>query len=260
MLSDKVCLITGTSRGIGQVIAERFAAEGGIVYANARSEGCLDEWAEQVTDNAAGQIVPIYFDMTRSEEIRQAVMRIRKEQGRVDVLVNNAGMIVNEMLGMVSIDKMREMFEVNVFGLTELTQLIATRFMIKQKSGSIVNIASIVGVEGSRGQIAYSASKGAVIALTKSMAKELAPHNVRVNAVAPGMTATDRLNVKIKDVYKDNTPPIGMGRLGTPEDVANACLYFASEQSSYTTGQVLVVGGGYDTLSRVLFDIDFEAR
>lgn len=243
MLSDKVCLITGTSRGIGQATAERFANEGGIVYANARSEGCLDEWAEQVTDNAAGQIVPIYFDMTRSEEIKQAVMRIRKEQGRIDVLVNNAGIVTNEVLGMISIDRMREMFEVNVFGLTELTQLVATRFMVKQKSGSIVNIASAVGVEGSRGQIAYSASKGAVISLTKSMSKELAPYNVRVNAVAPGMIATDRIKTTIKDVYKDNIPSIGMGRLGTPEEIADTCLYFASEQSRYTTGQVLTVGG-----------------
>lgn len=243
MLSDKVCLITGTSRGIGQVIAERFAAEGAIVYANARSEGCLEEWAKQVTDNVAGQIIPIYFDMAKSEEIKQAIMRLKKEQGKIDVLVNNAGIVTNEVLGMISIDKMREMFEVNVFGLTELTQLVTTRFMVRQKGGSIVNIASIVGVEGSRGQAAYSASKGAVIALTKSMAKELAPHNIRVNAVAPGMIATDRIKTTIKDVYKDNIPPIGMGRLGTPEEIADTCLYFASEQSSYTTGQILAVGG-----------------
>lgn len=260
MLSDKVCLVTGTSRGIGQKIAERFAREGGVVYASARSAGCLEEWAERVNAETPGKIFPIYFDMTSSEEIRQAVMRLKKEQGRVDVLVNNAGMVTNEVLGMISIDKMREMFEVNVFGLMELTQLISTRFMVKQKSGSIVNIASIVGVEGSSGQVAYSASKGAVIALTKSMSRELAPHNVRVNAVAPGMIATDRLKVTIKDVYKDHIPPIGMGRLGTPEEVAGACLYFATEQSSYTTGQILVVAGGYDTQSRALFDIDFEAR
>ncbi|MCH5275686.1 MAG: SDR family oxidoreductase [Lachnospiraceae bacterium] len=243
ILEDKVCLITGASRGIGQKTAERFVEEGGIVYANARSKGCLEEWAGQITARTTGQIIPVYFDMTKSEEIKQAVMRIKKEQGRVDVLVNNAGMVTNEVLGTISIDKMREMFEVNVFGLTELTQLIATRFMMKQKSGSIVNIASVVGVEGSRGQAAYSASKGAVIALTKSMSKELAPHNVRVNAVAPGMIATDRIKTTIKDVYKDRIPSIGMGRLGTPEEIADACLYFASEQSSYTTGQILVIGG-----------------
>lgn len=260
ILKEKVCLITGTSRGIGQKIAEKFAGEGGIVYASARSEGCLEEWAESINAKVSGKIYPIYFDMTSSEGIRQTVMRLKKEQGRVDALVNNAGMVNNEMLGMISMEKTREMFAVNVFGLLELTQLIATRFMVKQKSGSIVNIASIVGVEGSRGQAAYSASKGAVIALTKSLAKELAPNNVRVNAVAPSMVATDRLKVTIKDVYKEHVPPIGMGRLGTPEEVADACLYFASEQSSYTTGQILVVSGGYNTQSRALFDIDFEAR
>lgn len=244
MLSEKVCLVTGTSRGIGQKIAEKFAQAGGLVYASARSAGCLEEWAESVNAEVPGKIYPIYFDMINSEGIRQAVMRLKKEQGRVDVLVNNAGMVTNETLGMISMEKTKEMFAVNVFGLLELTQLIATRFMVKQKSGSIVNIASIVGVEGSSGQVAYSASKGAVIALTKSMSRELAPHNVRVNAVAPGMIATDRLKATIKDAYKDHIPPIGMGRLGTPEEVAGACLYFAAEQSCYTTGQILEVAGG----------------
>lgn len=245
MLSEKVCLVTGTSRGMGQKIAEKFAQAGGLVYASARSVGCLEEWAESVNSKVPGKIYPIYFDMTSSEGIRQAVMRLKKEQGRVDVLVNNAGMVTNEVLGMISMEKTKEMFAVNVFGLLELTQLIVTRFMVKQKNGSIVNIASVVGVEGSSGQVAYSASKGAVTALTKSMSMELAPHNVRVNAVAPGMIATDRLKTTIKDVYKDHIPPIGMGRLGTPEEVANACLYFASEQSSYTTGQILNVAGGW---------------
>ena len=245
MLSGKVCLVTGTSRGIGRSIAEKFAGEGGLVYANARSAGCLEEWAERINAEVPGKIYPIYFDMTSSEEIRQAVMRLKKEHGRVDVLVNNAGIVTNEVLGMISMEKTKEMFAVNVFGLLELTQLISSRFMIKQKSGSIVNIASIVGVVGSSGQAAYSASKGAVIALTKSMSMELAPHNVRVNAVAPGMIATDRLKTTIKDVYKGHIPPIGMGRLGTPEEVADACLYFASEQSGYTTGQILNVAGGW---------------
>ena len=244
MLTEKICLVTGTSKGIGRCIAERFAQEGATVYASARTEGCLEEWADQINSYGKGKIIPIYFDMKDSAGIRQAVMGLKKEAGRVDVLVNNAGMVTNENLGMISMEKTREMFETNVFGLLELTQFIATRFMMKQKSGSIINIASIVGVEGSRGQVAYSASKGAVIALTKSMAKELAPMQIRVNAVAPGMIATDRLKVTIKDVYKDHVPPIGMGRLGMPEEVANGCLYFASDAASYTTGQILVIGGG----------------
>lgn len=244
LLQDKVCMVTGTSRGIGQKIAERFAEEGAVVYASARQEGCLEEWAEQKNREIDGELIPIYFDMTDSNGIKQAILRVKKEHGRIDALVNNAGMVSNEVLGMISMDKMRNMFEVNVFGLLELTQMIATRFMMKQKSGSIINIASIVGVEGSKGQIAYSASKGAVVAITKSMSKELASYNIRVNAVAPGMIGTDRLKTTIIEEYKDNIPPIGMGRLGTPEEIADTCVYFASDASTYTTGQVLVVGGG----------------
>lgn len=243
LLNKKVCLITGTSRGIGQKIAERFAKEGGIVYANARQKGCLEEWACSINEKVSGNVLPIYFDVTDSDEIKQVLVRLKKEQGRVDVLVNNAGIVTNELLGMVSKNVMRNMFETNVFGLLDLTQHIAVRFMMKQKSGSIINIASVVGLEGSRGQVAYSASKGAVIAMTKSMSKELAAYQVRVNAVAPGMIETDRIKATIKDVYKDRIPEIGMGRLGTPLDVAEACLYFASEGACYTTGQILVVGG-----------------
>lgn len=243
LLADKVCLITGTSRGIGQSTAERFAGEGAIVYAEARTEGSLDAWAEEISSKTEGKIIPVYFDVTDSEGIKKAVIRLKKEQGKIDVLVNNAGMVTNELLGMISKDKTREMFEVNVFGLLELTQLVATRFMMRQKSGSIVNIASLVGVEGSRGQVAYSASKGAVIALTKSMAKELAEYHVRVNAIAPGMIETERLKTTIEDVYKGNIPFVGMGRLGTPEEVADACMYFASELSTYTTGQILGIAG-----------------
>ena len=243
LLKDKVCLITGTSRGIGQSIAQRFAQEGAIVYANARTVGVLEKWADEVNLESKGSVIPVYFDITDSSAVKQMIMRIKKEQGKIDVLVNNAGMVTNEVLGMISKEKTREMFEVNVFALMDLTQIVATRFMMKQKSGSIINMASMVGVEGSKGQVAYSASKGAVVALTKSMAKELAEYNVRVNAIAPGMINTERLQNTIKNVYKDNIPQIGMGRLGKPEEIADACIYFASDVSAYTTGQILAVAG-----------------
>lgn len=258
LLGGKICLVTGTSRGIGREIAERFAEAGGFVYASARQEGCLKDWANAMNTSVAGKISPIYFDVTDPVAVKQTVVRIKKEQGRLDVLVNNAGVVHNGALGMVPMDRVREMFEVNVFGLLELSQLVATRLMMKQKSGSIVNIASIVGVEGSRGQVAYSASKGAVISMTKSMAQELAPYQIRVNAVAPGMIDTGRLHVEIKEEYSDNVLPIGMGRLGNVGDVADACLYFASDMASYTTGQVMVVGGGYDTQSRALCHIEYQ--
>jgi 3-oxoacyl-[acyl-carrier protein] reductase len=257
LMRGKVCIVTGASRGIGKSIAERFVSEGALVYATARTDGCMKQWVADTNKINKGIVIPEYFDMTDSVAIKRFVVRLKKEHGRVDVLINNAGIVQNELLGMISIEKMKKMFGVNVFGLMEISQLVAVKLMKPNKKGSIVNIASIVGIEGSKGQIAYSGSKGAVISITKSMAMELAVDNVRVNAVAPGMISTEKLQCTIKDAYKDDIPNIGMGRLGTPEEIANACLYFASDMSSYITGQVLTVGGGYDTLSRDLFDIKY---
>ncbi len=244
LLLSKICLVTGASRGIGAAIAERFAREGAVVYANARTPGSIDAWADELSQKYGTRVLPLYFDLTDADAMKLAVLQIKKNDGKIDVLVNNAGMVSNQLLGMVSRENTRAMLETNVVALLDLLQLVATRFMMKQKSGSIINISSIVGVEGSKGQVAYSASKGAVIALTKSAAKELAPYQIRVNSVAPGMTDTERIQVTIKEQYKGMTPEIGMGRLATPLDIANACLYFASDLSAYTTGQILTVAGG----------------
>ena len=243
VLEGKICLVTGARRGIGRAIAERFVMEGAVVYAIIREETNDLEWMDGINHKAGGKIIPIYFDLTKENEVKKAIQCLKKEP-RVDVLVNNAGMVTNERLGMISREKMRNMFEVNVFGLLDLTQYIVSRFMIRQNSGSIINIASMVGSEGCKGQVAYSASKGAVIAMTESMSKELVEHNIRVNAVAPGMIGTARLKDTIEQKYKNNIPFIGMGRLGTPEEVADACMYFAADHSKYTTGQILAVGGG----------------
>lgn len=258
LLKDKYCMVTGASRGIGRKIAEVFAAEGAIVYVSARTEGCLDEWAYQINVCNIGQIIPVYFDVSQKDEIKNAILKLKKGSGCLDVLVNNAAMIRNELMGMISWQHTREMFEVNVFGLLELSQLVAVKLMRPNKKGSIINMASIVGVEGSRGQVAYSASKGAVISITKSMAKELAKDNIRVNAVAPGMVDTERLQITIKEKYRENIPEIGMKRLATTKEIANACLYFASDLSTYTTGQVMVVGGGNGTLSREFYNITYQ--
>jgi len=235
LLKDKVTFVTGARRGIGRAIARLFAENGAIVYANAVSEGSLDDFACE-------NIIPIYFDVTDTSAAKSAIMRIKKEQGRLDALVNNAGIMHTALIGMADSATTHKMFDVNVLAVLELVQL-AARLMTRQKSGSIINLSSIVGVNGQSGQLAYSATKGAVIALTKSAAKELAPSNVRVNAIAPGMIDTDLLSVLSAESAELSKSQIGMGRLGTPDDIARACLFFASDLSEYVTGQILGVDG-----------------
>lgn len=237
MLDQKICLVTGCNRGIGKAIALTLANAGGIVYANARREDSIDYFCE-----TSGKIIPVYFDVTDTDAAKKAIMRIKKEQGRLDVLVNNAGVMKDALIGMVTHDQIEKIFATNVFAVMEMIQL-ATKLMGRQNSGSIVNMASIVGVNGNAGQLVYSASKGAVIALTKTASKELAPKNIRVNAIAPGMIDTDMFRSIGTDHMQERIDLIGMKRLGTPEDVAKACLFLASDLSTYITGQILGVDG-----------------
>jgi 3-oxoacyl-[acyl-carrier protein] reductase len=242
LLNGKVSLITGAGKGIGKITAERFAEEGSIVYANSRSRGELDEWAESISRKYDARIIPQYYDITDHQRVKDAVMQIRSENQRVDILVNNAGKVTYELLGMISHKNLQELFEVNVFSMIYLIQLVS-KIMSRQKSGSIINISSIVGVNGVRGQLAYSASKGAVISLTKSAAKELAADNIRVNAIAPGMVGTERFTKVLNEKFDDKIKTIGMSRLADPAEIADACVFFGSEMSTYITGQILGVDG-----------------
>jgi len=242
LLTNKVALITGTSRGIGKGIVEQFAANNSIIYANARTEGSIDEYVQFIREKYNVSITPLYFDVTDTTAAKDAILRIKKEQGKLDVLVNNAGIMKEDLIGMISKDTMLEIFETNVFAVMDLIQL-SSKLMLRQKSGSIINISSIVGVNGSKGLLAYSASKGAVISMTKAAAKELAPYNIRVNAIAPGMIDTELFRSINKEHPTELINNIGMGRLGTPEDVAKACVFLASDLSEYVTGQVLGVDG-----------------
>ncbi|WP_367392695.1 SDR family NAD(P)-dependent oxidoreductase [Lewinella sp. LCG006] len=243
LLTNKVALITGASKGIGKAIAERYAEEGATVYANAREEGGIDEWAKVLSENHGVPVNPLYFDVRDEKAIRENIMKIKKQSGGIDILVNNAGVVSYEMLAMINANHFREMFEVNVVAVIQLIQLVS-RLMQRQKSGSIINISSIVGVEGVSGQLAYSATKGAVISLTKSAAKELAVNNIRVNAVAPGMINTERLSQVLTEKFSDRVNSIGMGRLGEPSEVADTCVYLGCDLSKYVTGQIIKVDGG----------------
>lgn len=240
LLKDKVCFVTGTSRGIGAAILRRFVEEGAIVYANARTEGSLGSVCEEYTCH--GRIIPLYFDITDEKAVKQAFLTIKKEQQRLDVLVNNAGIMKDALIGMINKKLMQEVFEVNVFAMMQMIQL-ANKLMSRQKSGSIINMASIVGTNGNSGNLVYSASKGAVIAMTKTAAKELASDNIRVNAVAPGMIDTDMFRSIGETKVQENLEKIKMGRLGSPDDIANACVFLASDLSAYISGQILGVDG-----------------
>lgn len=242
MLNGKVCLVTGAGRGIGKEITRLFLEEGALVIANVRKESALDDLKENYICDSE-RLVTLCFDLEDDASIKNAVREIKKKYNRIDVLVNNAGIVTNESIGMISLENMKKMFDVNVFGMMELTQLIVSRFMVRQKSGSVINITSMVAVDGCKGQIAYSASKGAIISITKSMAKEVSGNNIRVNAIAPGLIETERIQNTIECMYKGRIPNIGMKRLGTAEDIAQACLFFASDLSRYTTGQILGVHG-----------------
>lgn len=242
LLSGKVALVTGAGRGIGNKTVERFAEEGAIVYATDISEGSLDVFASETSEKYGTQIIPLYFDVTDENEAKKAVLQIKKERGRIDILVNNAGIMRDNVIGMIGLQLVHDVFNINVFAVINLIQLV-NKLMSRQKSGSIINISSIVGVEGAAGQLVYSASKGAVASLTKAAAKELAPNGIRVNAVAPGLINTGLLQAIGDAKIQENLKNVKMGRLGEPIDVANVILFLASDLSSYVTGEIIGIDG-----------------
>lgn len=245
LLEKKVCIITGAAQGIGHAIAERFAADGAIVYACDMQEGTMDLWAAECGERNGTKVVPVYFDVTDAAAVKNAFMSAFKAEGRIDVLVNNAGVVFNKKIGMIMRPETELMFRVNVIAVIEMIQLVS-RLMARNGGGSIVNIASVTAVLGSAGQSAYSATKGAIMSFTKSAAKELAPMGIRVNAVAPGIVKTERfaeLYEESGDKIDARIQKIALGRLGTPEDVADACSFLASDRASYISGQILGVDG-----------------
>lgn len=243
LLKGKVCVITGAGRGIGRAIAELFAENGAIVYANDLREGCMSDWEDDSKGNSAGTIRPIYFDITDEQQVKQGVMQIKKECGHIDVLVNNAGVEFNELIGMISAKNMETMFRVNVFGTINMLQMVSRVMGRQANGGSIINIASMVGLRGNKGQLVYSATKGAVISLTKSAAKELAPKKIRVNSIAPGLTKTKMMEQADPEKLQSRIDNVCMGRLAEPIDIANGCLLLACDLSGYISGQVLPVDG-----------------
>jgi 3-oxoacyl-[acyl-carrier protein] reductase len=241
LLEGRVALVTGASRGIGAAIARAFAAEGALLLLCARSEAVEGLARELSTPQRPA--LAMRGDVSDPAFTRSLIASVRKEHGKLDVLVNNAGILRQGLIGMTSTENIREMLDVNVLAVITLTQY-ATRLMDSQRSPSIVNVASIAGTQGMEGVTAYSASKAAVVGYTLSSAKELAPKGIRVNAIAPGFIDTDMVRGVSGDWYERRLQSIRMGRIGTPEDVAGVAVFLASGLSQYVTGQVIGVDGG----------------
>jgi 3-oxoacyl-[acyl-carrier protein] reductase len=242
-LKDKVVLITGASRGIGRAIALLAAENGARVIVNYnRSEA---EAAGLVVDiNGRGQsAMAIKADVSKEDDVRAMFNIIKEKYGRLDILVNNAGIMKNNLLIMTRPQEFDEIFNINCRG-TFLCMQYAAKMMIRQKSGKIINLSSIVGVHGSKGQTAYSASKSMVIGLTKAAAKELGYYGITVNALAPGFIETD-LTKDVKDsVRQELIKNTALGRAGNPGDIAKAALFLCSDMGNYVNGQIIGVDGG----------------
>ncbi len=243
LLEGKVALITGASRGIGKGIAEKFAKEGANVAFTYLSS---DEKARALEDElkAFGIEAKGYKSNAADYESAQALGEaVINDFGQVDILVNNAGITRDGLLMRMTEENWDEVINTNLKSVFNLTKAVQ-RQMLKQRSGSIINVSSVVGVKGNAGQANYSASKAGIIGFTKSVAQELGSRNIRCNAIAPGFIETemtDALDEKVVQEWRDNIP---LKRGGTPEDVANAAVYLGSDLSAYVTGQTLHVCGG----------------
>lgn len=238
-LDGKVCVVTGAGSGIGKGAALAFAREGARVFAWDLNHDLLEAVKAESKGAVKGQAV----DVTNRQQIQTAVDEIMKTDGRIDVLVNNAGITADAMLHKMEESQWDRVINVNLKGVFNCSQIVA-KIMRDQSSGSIINTSSVVGVYGNIGQTNYAATKAGLIGMTKTMAKELGMKNIRVNAVAPGFIVTDmtaRMPEKVLEMMKDKAP---LKRLGTIEDVANCYLFLASNDSTFVTGQVLGVDGG----------------
>lgn len=245
MLNNKNAIITGARRGIGRATVEAFARNGASVWACARKyDDDFEQDMRRTAEKYNVQIWPVYFDVTDEAQVKQAIQTIRKQKLSIDALVNVAGIADDSTsFQMTQMDKMKHVFDVNFFAVTLLIWYVS-RLMTRQNSGSIVNIASIAGLDGTPAQYEYAASKAAIIGGTKNLAREFAANNIRVNSVAPGMIETDMGAQIDEELKKDILSKVIMKRMGKPEEIANVAAFLASDLSSFMTGQVIRVDGG----------------
>lgn len=243
LLDGYVGWITGASRGIGRATAMEAARQGASLILTARGLEGLQETSREIEALGASSPKLIVCDIADDAALRSAFREVHGYAKKLDFLVNNAGILRDAIVGMIAPGQIQEVMQTNLFATIQAMQF-AARVMSKQKSGSIVNVASIIGRTGNEGQIVYGASKAGVIGATKSAARELAPLGIRVNAVAPGVINTSMIACIPETKKAELLQSIKMGRLGTPEEVATVICLLCSSYTSYVTGQVLGVDGG----------------
>ncbi|MGA3006378.1 MAG: SDR family NAD(P)-dependent oxidoreductase [Opitutaceae bacterium] len=240
-LQGKTVLITGASRGIGAAVAEQCAVEGAQLVISGRGDGV--ELLGRRLAAAGHRVEVIRGDVTDDAHARSLVQTCRAKFGRLDALINNAGILEAGKLGMIRLQDVRQMFETNVLATINLTQY-AIRAFSRTDGGAVINLASIAGTQGIDGISAYSASKAAIIGFTKAAAKELAPQKIRVNAIAPGFIDTDMARQVAPEWFQRRVEGIRLGRIGQPLDIARCAVFLASDDAAYITGQIIGVDGG----------------
>ncbi|MDQ3420613.1 MAG: 3-oxoacyl-ACP reductase FabG [Acidobacteriota bacterium] len=240
-LTGRIALVTGASRGIGKAIAARLAARGAHVVAAARGENAKTVAEEIVAGGGVGEFISL--DVTEAGAVADAVAGVVKRHGRIDILVNNAGIAKDQLMLRMKRDDWDDVLGTNLTAAFVLTQAVL-KPMLKQRAGRIISISSVVGQGGNAGQANYAASKAGIIGFSKAVALEVASRGITVNVVAPGLIQTDMTRAITESAHEEWASKIPLKRLGTPDDIAAAVCFLASDEASYITGQVLAVNGG----------------
>ena len=240
---NQVAIVTGAGRGIGHAIAVRLASEGACVASVSRTEANAEKTAREINASRADSAKAYAVDVSNHADVQKIGTQILEDFGRIDILVNNAGVTRDGLSMRMSVDDWDTVLNTNLKGAFNFVQSVQ-RSMIKQRSGRIINISSVIGLIGNAGQANYAASKAGLIGFTKSLARELASRSITVNAVAPGFVVTDMTETLSEQVKQAIQSKIPMGTLGQTEDIASAVAFLASAEARYITGQVLTVDGG----------------